>query len=98
MLPNSSLVFGGGSFHRWVTAADSIGLGVANATQHTRVLESDYVAFAHPLQYGDTKKALHSRTGAFTKTTNLQGETLFSSKSVMLRPSPSAGFPLRTPP
>jgi hypothetical protein len=57
------------------------------------LLKSDYVAFAHPLQYGDAKKALQGGHTAFSKATNLQGLTPFSSRSVMLRPSPSAGFP-----
>ena len=45
MLLDGSLVFGGFSLQLCVTAADSIGPGVANATEHTRVLKSDYVAF-----------------------------------------------------
>lgn len=45
MLPDNSLVFGNFSFQLCVTLADSIGPGVANATEHKRILKSDYVAF-----------------------------------------------------
>jgi hypothetical protein len=45
MLPDSSLVFGSFSLQPCVTAADSLGPGVANATEHKRVLKPDYLAF-----------------------------------------------------
>ncbi len=93
MLPDSSLVFGSFSFQRCVTAADSIGPGVANATEHKQVLKSDYGAFEDPLQYGPAKKRVSRRNLPYTKTTNLQGQTRFLQDPLCFVPPPSAGFP-----